>query len=136
MSNAFRRNCFAMVRCLLDRASERISWAAGLGQLARRPAGLIQVGPDALVHLGHANSHGDKSNAKFVFHGRAQEYTINLDRPGLSQWHGSVAGRGLDLGRNDLVKVAPYVHDESLYRQGSVAAHSLGSLFVRISGDS
>jgi hypothetical protein len=78
----------------------------------------------------------DKSNAKFVFHGRAQEYTINLDRPGLSHWHGSVAGRRLDLGRNDLVKVAPYVHDESLYRQGSVAAHSLGSLFVRISGDS
>jgi hypothetical protein len=100
--------------------------------VARRPVGIFQCGPDALVHLGHANIHCDKSNAKFVFHGRAQEYTVNLDRAGLSHWHGSVAGQGLALGRSELVKVAPYVHDEKpLSERDRVAAIHSGCRLVR-----
>jgi hypothetical protein len=35
-----------------------------------------------LIHLGHANIHGNETDAQFMFHGRAQEYAIDLDRPG------------------------------------------------------
>lgn len=100
--------------------------------VARRPVGIFQRGPDALVHLGHANIHCDKSNVKFVFHGRAQGYTVNLDRPGQSHWHGSDAGQGLALGRSELVTVAPYVHDEKpLSERDRVAAIHSGCRLVR-----
>jgi hypothetical protein len=45
-----------------------------------------------LIHLGHPSIHGDEADAKFVFHSRAQEHAVNLDRPGLPHRHAAPAG--------------------------------------------
>jgi hypothetical protein len=63
-----------------------------------------------LVHLGHTIVHGDESDAKFVFHGCAQDYTVNLDGSGMPHRHGPVFRpvRGGSIA----LRIAPYIHNE------------------------
>jgi hypothetical protein len=69
----------ARLHRLLTSVSATTGRSARFEQLTGCPVGIFQRWPDALVHLDHANIHGDEPNAEFVFHGRAQKYAVKLD---------------------------------------------------------
>jgi hypothetical protein len=82
----------------------------GFEQLTRRAIRMVQGRPDALVHLVHPIVDGDEPNAKFVFHGRPEEYTVNLDRPGPPHRYGLVFGRSRSVIL--VLLVLQHIHDE------------------------
>lgn len=79
MSNAFRWICLAMPCASVAARSAWLGKTAGFEQLPRRAIGVLDVGPNALVHARYADIHGNEPDAEFMLHRGTEEDPVNLD---------------------------------------------------------